>query len=111
MEKLTKRDYFTRILSYAREEDKAFLEHELELLDRKNAKPAKPTKKQAENAVMAEAIHGAMEPGKGYTASDIFAMFPELGSVQKASALITQMRKNLTVTREVVKGKAYFYRV
>lgn len=111
MEKMTKRDYFTRILSYAHEEDKAFIERELELLNRKNSKPAKPTAKQAQNAVMVETIHKGMENGKAYTASDILALFPELHSVQKASALLKQMKDAAKATRVEVKGKAYFYKV
>jgi hypothetical protein len=35
--KMTKRDYFNRILGYAHEEDKEFILHELDLLAKKNS--------------------------------------------------------------------------
>lgn len=114
MTKMTKKDYFKALRAEVegKPELVAFIDHEIELLEKKNsAKANKPTKKQTENAVMIEKIYTAMESGKGYTASDILEMFPELNSVQKASAMVTAMRKNLMVTREITKGKAYFHKV
>lgn len=114
MEKLTKRDYITRILSYARDEDKAFLEHELELLDRKNAKRStKPTAKQLADVTLMEDIHASMEPDKRYTVTDMLGeLEPCAGlSSQKLTALLTKMRNGLMVAREVTKGKAYFVRL
>lgn len=114
MEKMTKRDYFNRILAYAHEEDKEFILHELELLAKKNErKSTKPTAKQAANAELIERIYEAMEGGKSYTVSEVQALVPELAeaSGQKVSALIKKMRDNVLVSREVVKGKAYFTKI
>lgn len=114
MTKMTKKDYFKILRAEVADKPElvAFIDHEIELLEKKNSvKSDKPTKKQAENAVMVEKIYSAMDSEKGYTASDILEMFPELNTIQKASAMVTAMRKNLMVTREVVKGKAYFYKV
>ena len=114
MEKMTKRDYFNRILAYAHEEDKGFILHELELLEKKNAsRSAKPSKKQAANAELIEKIYQAMEAEKAYTATEIGSLIPELADakVQKVSALVSRMRENLLVSREVVKGKAYFTKI
>ena len=88
MEKLTKRDYFNRILAYAHEEDKDFLRHEMELLEKKNA-------------------------SRSYTIAEIKALVPELAEAnpQKVSAIVTKMRKEIRVSREMVKGKAYFTKI
>lgn len=114
MEKMTKRDYFNRILSYAHEEDKDFLLHELELLAKKNERRSdKPTAKQIANASLIETIYEAMEADKSYTIKDIQALVPDLAdaSNQKISALVKRMRENVLVSREVVKGKAYFTKI
>ena len=114
MEKMTKRDYFNRILAYAHEEDKEFILHELDLLAKKNErKSSKPSAKQLANATFVEALYEAMEIGKSYTIADLQALVPELAdaSSQKVSALVKRMKDNLLVIREVVKGKAYFTKI
>ena len=114
MEKMTKRDYFNRILAYAHDEDKDFILHELELLAKKNErKSSKPSAKQLANATLTEALYEAMEAGKSYTIAEIQALIPELdgASSQKVSALVKRMKDNLLVIREVVKGKAYFTKI
>lgn len=114
MEKLTKMDYFNRILAYAHEEDKDFLRHEMELLEKKNAsRSTKPTAKQVANATIADSIYDAMQDGQSYTIAEIKALVPELAEAnpQKVSAIITKMRKEIRVSREMVKGKAYFTKI
>lgn len=114
MEKLTKRDYFNRILAYAHEEDKDFLRHEMELLEKKNAsRSTKPTAKQVANATIADSIYDAMQDGQSYTIAEIKALVPELAEAnpQKVSAIVTKMRKEIRVSREMVKGKAYFTKI
>lgn len=114
MEKMTKRDYFNRILSYAHDEDKDFILHEIDLLDKKNERKSdKPTPKQTANAEFIERIYAEMENGKAYTISEIQALIPELAgaSSQKVSALVKKMRDNVLVSRELVKGKAYFTKI
>ena len=114
MEKLTKRDYFNRILSYAHEEDKPFLLHEMELLEKKNAsRSTKPTAKQAANISLASAVYNAMQDGQSYTVADVKALVPELAEAnpQKISAILTKLRKEIRVSRELVKGKAYFTKI
>ena len=114
MEKLTKRDYFNRILSYAHEEDKDFLLHELKLLEKKNAsRSSKPSKNQQANAVLMDVIYDAMEDGQSYTVTEISALVPALEgrSINKVSALVTKLRNDVRVSREMVKGKAYFTKI
>ena len=114
MEKLTKMDYFNRILAYAHEEDKDFLRHEMVLLEKKNAsRSTKPTAKQVANATIADSIYDAMQDGQSYTIAEIKALVPELAEAnpQKVSAIVTKMRKEIRVSREMVKGKAYFTKI
>lgn len=111
MEKMTKRDYFNRILSYAHAEDRDFLLHELELLDRKNvARSNKPTKNQLANAELMNVIYDAMEDGKSYTVTEIHNMVDCLKefSGNKVSALVRGLRLDGRVVRSEVKGRAYF---
>lgn len=102
--KLTKRDYFNRILSYAHEEDKDFILHELELLDRKNSAERKPTAKQVANEGIKTAIAEWMEQGVSYDAATITKTCPacEGLTTNKVSALLSQMGKSgvLTVTED-----------
>lgn len=116
MEKLTKRDYFN-ILRARVADDSAlveFIDHELELLEKKNAsRSTKPTAKQVANATIADAIYDAMQDGTSYTISDIKTLVPELAEAnpQKVSAIVSKMRKEIRVSREMVKGKAYFTKI
>lgn len=112
MEKMTKAQMFAQIRTHLTDEAEiAFIDHELELLAKKNASRSnKPTKNQIANAELIEKIYEAMEDGKAYTCAEIGLLIPELSEakIQKVSALVSRMRDNLLVSREVVKGKAYF---
>ena len=112
MKKVTKREMFEQIKTHLTDEAEiAFIDHELELLAKKNERRSdKPTKNQIANAGLIEKIYEAMEDGKAYTATEIGALIPDLADakIQKVTALISRMRDNLLVSREVVKGKAYF---
>ena len=113
--KMTKREMYEQIRTHLTDEAEiAFINHELELLAKKNAtKSNKPTAKQVENASLIEKIYEAMEDGKPYKASEIQTLVPELADckIQKVSALIKKMRDNVLVSREVVKGTAYFTKI
>ena len=119
MEKFTKRDYFNAIRAILAEDNNndslvAFIDHELELLEKKNAsRSTKPTAKQIANASIADEIYDAMQDGTSYTISDIKALIPELANAnpQKVSAIVSKMRKEIRVSRELVKGKAYFTKI
>lgn len=115
MTKVTKREMFEQIRSHLTDEDEiAFINHELELLAKKNERRSdKPNKKQVENATLIEKIYEAMEPEKAYRVMEIQTLIPELADakIQKVSALVTKMRENVLVSREVVKGTAYFTKI
>ena len=118
MAKATKRDYFEGLRALAvsanRSDYVAFIDHELELLAKKNsARSTKPTKTQVENVALMDAIYDAMEDGQAYTVSEISALVPALADakIQKVSALVTKLRNDVRVSREMVKGKAYFTKI
>jgi hypothetical protein len=111
-ERITKRDRFLRLLeivsTVGNDEPDAlelaeFINHELELLDKKHTKSGAPTAAQLENevvkATIASALADAPEPMR---ATEVGA---EVGiSVQKATALLGQMVKANTVHR-IEEGK------
>lgn len=92
-----------------------FINHELELLDRKNSADGekKLTATQKENVGIKQAILANMERDKLYTVGDMIKSFPELEglSTSKVSAILRQMRDDVG-TGEIVriedKRKTYF---
>ena len=110
--KMTKRDYFNRILSYAHDEDKEFLLHELELLDKKNSAERKPTPKQVENAGFKSDILGWMEPSVQYAVADITKGVPSIVaagiSANRVTAMMTQLVNDGSVVRTTDKRKSVY---
>ena len=110
--KMTKRDYFNSLLNI--EEVKAnsamteFIEHELELLSKKNASDRKPTAQQKENEVIKAAIVAGMTENRLYTITEIIKEIPECGELtnQKVSALFRQLASENKVERLEEKKKA-----
>jgi hypothetical protein len=116
--KMTKRDYFNELLTIVEVQDNKamveFINHELELLEKKNAsKSSTETKTQKENAGIKENLLNEMEQGKRYTISDMLKELPcckELTN-QKVSALVRQLIAEDKVVRIEEKRKAYFSKV
>lgn len=124
--KMTKRDYFALISAIVENSDtankadiKAFIDHEVELLNKKNSsKSGKPTKTQEENEVIKTIILEVMaEIGRPATLTEIQQFDSRLqtkadGGVltpQKLSAIVKLMiDKDNTVVRTVEKKKAFF---
>lgn len=115
--KITKREKFEMI---AKIEEVAtnpilaeFVEHELELLAKKNASgTGKQTATQIANEGIKEEILEEMrkEPNRLYSISEMIKVFPccnEL-SLPKVTALVTQLAKANLVVRVEEKRKAYF---
>ena len=115
MEKMTKIEMFSQILTHLTDADEiAFIQHEIELTAKKNASRSnKPTKLQVANASLADEIYNAMVDGQSYRIADIKALVPELADAnpQKVSAIVSKMRKEIRVSRELVKGVAYFTKI
>ena len=110
--KMTKKDYFEQIKAkYNLTADEvAFIDHEIELLDKKNSADKKPTAQQMANKSTQEAILAYMEVGKKYTITDLIKSVPECADMtnQRVSALVRQMVLDGSVVREEDKRKAYF---
>ena len=108
--KITKRDYFNQILANypLTADEKSFIEHELELLDRKSSNGEKKlSEEQKINLAIKDEILAYMEVGKSYTVTDIQKAL-NIKSNQKTSALVTQLKDVGKVERFEEKGKAYF---
>jgi hypothetical protein len=112
--KMTKREKFERLLAMAEVKgDKIsveFIEHELELLAKKNSADKKPTKAQEENKGIKDAILDGMEENRFYTITEIMKEIEackELSN-QRVSALVRQLKQDGLVIRKEEKGKAYF---
>lgn len=109
---MTKRENFAEIRaiveSVGRADLVAFVDHETELLSKKNAKSG-PTKKQIINDGIKTDILDAMT-SEPMTLDEIQALVPSLAdeSNQKVSALLTALKNDGKIVRTVIKRKAYF---
>ena len=114
IKKMTKKDYFEQIKrNYALTEDEVkFIDHEIELLEKKNAADKKPTAQQVANKSIQDAIYEGMESGKLYTITELIKSIPECADMtnQRVSALVRQMI-DVKVERIEDKRKAYFKKI
>ena len=112
MTKVTKREMFEVIKAQLTDEAQiAFIDHELELLAKKNSyKSDKPTKTQVANVALKERIANVLADfGKPVTASEVLkALNDETLSGSKVTAMLTQMKNDGVVIRTEDKRKAYF---
>lgn len=115
--KMTKRDYFNTLLGIA--EVKAnpelvkFIDHELELLAKKNASgEGKQTATQIANEELKNSIVEEMskEPNRLFSVSEMIKCFECCNdlSLPKVTALVTQLHKAEIIVRVEEKRKAYF---
>ena len=115
--KITKRESFTEIAEIlkglGKERLAGVMEHELELLAKKNASGnGKPTAVQMVNNGIKEEILECMakEPNRLFTISEMMKLFPccaELSN-QRVSALVRQLKEEGKVERLEEKRKAVF---
>ena len=110
--KMTKREMFEQIkANYSlTNEEVAFIDHELELLAKKNSAEKKPTAVQVANEGIKQAIIDGMEVGKKYTITDLMKSIDECAELsnQRVSALVRQLVNDVVVVRTEEKRKAYF---
>jgi predicted transcriptional regulator len=110
--KMTKREMFEQIkANYSlTTEEVAFINHELELLVKKNSAEKKPTAVQVANEGIKQSIVDGMEVGKKYTITDIMKSIDECAELsnQRVSALVRQLVTDGVVVRTEEKRKAYF---
>ena len=112
--KMTKKDMFAQIMANYNltEDEKAFIEHEIELLTKKSSGERKPTANQQANAILKDVIvaYMAQNPERIFTISELIKEVPELTglSTQKVSPLMYQLVDALKVTQITEKRKSYF---
>ena len=115
--KLTKRDYFKMILEVVEgnEQLTEFVNHELELLDKKASSKSMTSNQKENEQIKARIVQALVELGRPVTITELQANNVEMAqySNQKLSALIKQMVRsednpNGEITRAMDKKKAYF---
>ena len=109
--KKTKREFFGEIREIVKENTElvAFIDHELELLDKKTS--AKSTKVNTEQVeLMNKIINALNEIGRSVTISELQKENAEMAeySNQKLSAMLKKLVDNKQVTKMVDKKKSYF---
>ena len=87
-----------------------FIDHEVELLSKKNSADKKPTAQQVANAGIVTAIIEGMEPNRLYTVTEVIKSIPACADLtnQRVSALLRQLVEAGKVKRTEDKRKAYF---
>ena len=116
VKKLTKRDRFEALLKMsevqANPDMVTFIEHEIELLARKNAGDKKPTVNQIANDGYKDIIFAELSanPDKLYTVTELIKNVDGLGDLtnQRVSALLRQMIEANGVEKIADKRKSYF---
>ena len=113
IKKMTKADYFRQIMANypLNEDEKAFVEHELELLAKKNSAEKKPTAQQTANEGLKSTIVEVLTKNGGLmTVTDVQKSCEELSALsnQRISALLRQLKEEGKVERVEDKRKAYF---
>ena len=115
--KVTKRERFAQLMAIVETSNvanatelKEFIEHEVELLNKKNSRSGKPTKTQVENeAIKAQIVSILERVRKPMTVTQLLSESELAGlSNQKISALLTQLRESGKVMRTVEKKVAYY---
>lgn len=108
----TKREYFNELKTIVSDNDAlvAFIDHELELLDKKNSAPKAPTAKQVENEKIKDYIlaHLVKPMTISEMLKDFLADYPTELSNQRVSAIVKQLVEDNSIVRTVEKRKAYF---
>lgn len=115
--KMTKKDWYGVLM--AMEEVKAnagameFIQHEVELLERKNSADRKPTATQIANEGIRETILSVMEKNNLYTITQILKLVqPKHSDIeltnQRISALVRGLMSDNKVVRIEDKRKAFF---
>ena len=110
--KMTKAQMFAQIkANYPLTADEVkFIDHELELLSKKNSAEKKPTAQQTANEAIKVAIVEGMERNRVYTVTEVIKSVPACADMtnQRVSALLRQLVEAGKVKRTEDKRKAYF---
>lgn len=114
--KMTKKEMFAQIMAnYAlTDEEKAFIQHEIELLEKKNTRKdgskAMTATQKANEVLKARIVEILSKAEKPMSVSEIAKSDSELAELsgQKVSAIITLLKNDGIVKRVEIKRKAYF---
>ena len=114
--KMTKREMYTKILSFAEiqadQELVKGIQHEIELLDRKNSSDRKPSKNAEENVHLKAEILKIMskEPDRLFTATEIWKQMENWDDLsnQRISALLKQLKEEGKIKKIEEKKKSLF---
>lgn len=110
---MTKKEMFAEIRKVVVEnaEMVAFIDHEIELLERKSGSPRKPTKTQVENdGFKADILAALAEIDKPVTIKELCEVCEPIAELsnQRITHMLTDLRKDGKVARSYVKKVAYF---
>ena len=109
--KITKKEMFTMIKAQVKDNTEmvAFIDHEIELLDKK-ASNKKATKTQEANVGIKSTILAVLEGGKSMTVTEMQGASAELGELsnQKVSALVRQLVEAGEVVKTIDKKVSRF---
>ena len=110
--KPTKKQMFTALLEMPglSQEQKDFINHEIELLEKKNSGEKKPTATQVANEALKTAILNGMEANRLYTVTELIKEIPALAGLtnQKVSPLANQLVEDGKLTKTTEKRRSYF---
>ena len=110
---MTKKEMFAEIRNIVadNEEMVAFIDHEIELLERKSNSPKKPTKTQVENdGFKAEIVAYLTEVDTPKTIKELQAEISSISGLtnQRITHMLTDLVKAETHTKEYVKKTPYY---
>ena len=110
---MTKKEMFVEIRNLVADnaEMVAFIDHEIELLERKNSSPKKPTKTQLENdAYKAEIVAYLVSADGPKTIKEMQAEIPAISGLtnQRITHMLTDLVKAETLTKIYVKKTPYY---
>ena len=110
---MTKKEMFAEIRNIVadNEEMVAFIDHEIELLERKSNSPKKPTKTQVENdGFKAEIVAYLTEVDTPKTIKELQAEIPSISGLtnQRITHMLTDLVKTETLMKEYVKKTPYY---
>ena len=110
---MTKREYFVAIreLVIDNADFVNFIDHEIDLLDKKRTSPRKPTKTQLENIALSEDIHKALvDADCGVAMKELFEICPSIAGLttQRVTHILTNLIKEGRVEREIIKKVRYY---
>ena len=111
---MTKKEMFTEIRQIVadNEEMVAFIDHEIELLDRKSNSSKKPTKNQVENdGFKAEIVTYLANADAPKTIKELQAEIPSISGLtnQRVTHMLSDLVKAGTLTKEYVKKTPYYF--